>query len=84
MRRFGRMDGAPAIEEKVALGITGLAQTAKMFGAVNVLLFKSARAHSQVSRGTFEILFGQINETVLFAAIRATWLALKSEAIHTY
>ena len=84
MRRFSRMNGAPAIDEKVALGIAWLAQTAKMFSAINVLRFKGVRAHSQVSRSTFEILFGQINEALLFAAIRTAWLALKSEAIHTY
>jgi hypothetical protein len=77
LERFRRVDRAAAFFQKFALSVAGNPEAPLIFGAVDVAEFESFCRHPDVVREARDILFGQVDKTLLFTAFRATGLAGK-------
>lgn len=80
--RFGRVDGAAALEEEGALSIAGLAKAEEMAGAIDVAGFKLGGGEAEVAGGAPQISLAEVDEAFDIAAARAAGLAFKPDAIH--
>jgi hypothetical protein len=74
------VDGASIVAQKVAVGVARYAETALIAGAKHVLRFERGRRHGKIIRSADDIVFGQVDEALLFAARGAAGLALKTKA----
>jgi hypothetical protein len=62
------MNGAAALAQKMALRLAGRTQAAKIFGAVAVLSLEGDLAHAQERGRARDVVPGQVDETLPFAA----------------
>src|SRR5712692_6718268 len=77
LRGLRGMDGTTALPEEMALGTARNAQAARVFGPIHVPALEIGRGHSQKCRRANQVVLGQIDEALLLATGRTTWLALK-------
>jgi hypothetical protein len=79
---FRRMNGAALGSEEVALAGGRLSKTEQIAVAYDVFRFKIGFRHAEETRGTGEVVLGEINEATLAAAFGAAGLARETERAH--
>jgi len=66
--------------QKGTLRVARNPQTAQVFRPVDISLLEHSRLDAQIRGEAHDIVFGQVDETLLFATFYAAGLALKSQA----
>jgi hypothetical protein len=75
------MNAASAALQKLALRMPGNAQTPQILSPVNVAALEFRAGQAQIGREAIKVFFGQVDETLLFAAFRTAGLAFESHAM---
>lgn|SRR5579863_222467 len=81
LKRFRRMHRTPAVLQKPALRMSRHAQPAKVPRPVNIALLERRHAQFEERGQARNIVLGQIDEALLFAAFRAAGLALEAHEL---
>src|SRR5256885_7579924 len=71
------MHAAPSALKKFALRMPRNPQSPRILSAINIPALKCGCRHFQKRGKPQNIVFGQINKTLLLTALRAAWLALE-------
>ena len=70
------------LQQERALFIARLAEPHLMARAIDVFFLEGARRHTREFRGSLEVVFRQVDETVLIAAVDAASLAGEAESVY--
>jgi hypothetical protein len=79
LQRFRRVDGAAIRFQKNALGLTWNPEAAQVFSAIDVAALEYGGLDVEEVGETEDIVLGQVDEALLFAAFCAAGLALESQ-----
>jgi hypothetical protein len=76
------MQAATVLQQEGALFFARLAEADLVSGAVDVLFFERGGRHAGELGGALEVVFGQIDETILITAVDTAVLAGEAEPGH--
>lgn len=79
LQRFGGVDGAAVRFQKSALDLARNAQTAQVFGAIDVAALENGWPDLQKGSEAENVVFSQVDKALLFATFYTSGLALKSQ-----
>lgn len=79
LERLRLMNGASTIFQKLALSVPRYAEATNIPGTVNVAPLERLGRHIEESCETRDVLFGKIDEPLLFTTLRAAGLTLEAQ-----
>src|SRR5579862_5751063 len=82
--RLRRMDAATVVEQERALFVGRFTETALVAGAIDVLGFEGAPRHAGEFGDALDVVFGQVDESLLVAAVDAAALAGETDTVFTH
>lgn len=82
LRGLGRVDGATAFDQEMALFLLRFAEPKEVAGAINVTALKFRRGEVEVAGGPAEVLLGEVDIALDVAAADAPALARELQALH--
>jgi hypothetical protein len=79
LQRFGRVDGTAIGLQEGALHVAWNAEASQIFRAIDVAALENCRTDIEECGEAYDIVLGQVDEALLFAAFGAAGLALESQ-----